>query len=444
MRIVIGVLLALAMATAGWGQVLSADQVNWQGRVPGLVSGITAQPAGLRGSVDIYYRVTARYPSGVTTPAGPARATGTVGIAALAAPSAIRISWQAAPGATGYDVIRQPTAAWTGTCVNCVVSSNQAGTTFLDVGGAVVNWPTAGTIPARSGNISAQMNNISQAFPFLEFRAQIPGSSVLFPNTNVNIGTNAVPVDMSALTGSQQGIGDRLTGTYGTLTSLKAADFRATSTGGAGTFLLGTQSIATMGPGSVTVTEVMGGNFIASLAAGTATQAYGVIGELDTAAPATATTGVFATGVLGVLNDAVGLQTAINHPSAVMGAIFDNNTVADAAVIAYVTTDNIRVNPIGAGFRVIDRTTGAGHGFNYGLDLYYACGAGICSGAGELNSFNNADIRLSSLAEILTGNGVPAGPLCTATNLGAIYLNHGGGGGTSLYVCEVVGAWAAK
>jgi len=443
MRVVIGVLLALTLATAGWGQVISADQVNWQGRVPGLVSGIVAQPAGLRGSVDIYYRVTARYPAGVTTPAGPARATGTVGIAALAAPSAIRISWQAAPGATGYDVIRQPTAAWTGTCVNCVVSSNQAGTTFLDVGGAVVNWPTAGTVAARSGNISAQMNNRDYAFPVLQFTGQIPGSSVLFTSGPVNVG-NATPLDLSALTGSQQGIGDRLTGTYGTLTSLKGADFRATSTGGAGTFLVGTQSIATMGAGTVTVAEVMGGNFVASLAAGTATQAYGLIGELDAAAPAAAPTGNFATGILGVLNNSISIQNPTNHPAAVTGAIFDNNAPAEAAVVALLLLDNVRVAPVGAAFKVVDRTIIAGHGFDYGLDLFYHCGAGVCGAAAEDNSFNVADVRLSSQAEILTGTGVPAGGLCAAGNLGSIYINHGGGGGSSLYVCEVAGNWAAK
>lgn len=445
-RLVFGVLLALVMATAGWGQVFQVDQINWQGRVPSLVSGIIAQPTGLRGSVDIYYRVTARYPAGVTTPAGPARATNTVGIAALAAPSAIRISWQAAPGATGYDVIRQPTPNWTGTCVNCVVSSNQAGTTFLDVGGAVVNWPTAGTVAARAGNITAQMNNRDQAFPYLEFRGQIPGSSVLFPSTAFNVGTTAAPFDMSMLTGSQQGIGDRVTGTYGTLTSLKGADFRATSTGGAGTFLVGTQSIATMGAGTVSVAEVYGGNFGVTLADGTAGQTYGVVGLLSAAAPALPPSGYFTTGVFGVLDDALGMQTAINHPAAVTGAIFDQNTISDAAVVAMLMTDNTRTAaaPVGAAFRVIDRTVGAGTGFNYGLDLYYACAGGTCSGAPELNSFNMADIRLSSLAEILTGTGAPAGGLCTATNLGAIYLNHGGGGGSSLYVCEVVGNWAAK
>ncbi len=171
------VLLLLAATTAGWGQTTIISQLTFQGAVPGLVSGIVAQPTGVLGSTDIYYRVTARYPAGVTTPAGPARATNTVGIAALSPASAVVISWQAAPGATGYDVIRQPTPNWTGACVNCVVSSNQSGTTFLDVGGAVVNWPTAGTIPAAARNITIVANNRDDTYPFL----QVPGEVHVVP-----------------------------------------------------------------------------------------------------------------------------------------------------------------------------------------------------------------------------------------------------------------------
>lgn len=448
MRIAIGVLLALVLATAGWGQVSTVTQTTWLGLVPPAPSGLIAQPTGLRGSTDIYYWVTARFPRGVSMLAGPARATNTVGIAALGAPSAIRISWQAVGGATGYDVIRQaqPQFPNNGACVNCVVSSNQAGTTFLDIGGGVVNWPTAGTIPVAGGNISAQVNNRDQAFPFLQFTGQVPGTSILISNGPLNVGNATTPISMTMLTGSQQAIGARATGTYGTLTSLKGADFRATSTGGAGTFLVGTQSIATMGPGTVSAAEVYGGNFVASLGAGTGGQTYGLVGVLEASAPALPPSGYFTTGVFGVLDDSLGMQTAINHPAAVTGAIFDHNTISDAAVVAMLMTDNTRTAaaPVGAAFRVIDRTVGAGTGFNYGLDLYYACAGGTCSGAPELNSFNAADIRLSSQAEVLTGAGVPAGGLCTATNLGAIYLNHGGGGGTTLYVCEGAGAWAAK
>jgi hypothetical protein len=137
----------------------------------------------------------------------------------------------------------------------------------------------------------------------------------------------------------------------------------------------------------------MGGNFVASLAAGTAGQAYGLIGELDVAAPAAVPTGWFTTGILGVLNDSVGIQTPINHPAAVTAAIFDNNTASDAGVISILMLNNARATAVGAGFRVIDRTVLPGIGFNYGLDLYYRCAPGVCGGAPEANSFNVADIR---------------------------------------------------
>jgi hypothetical protein len=441
------VLLILAtFPVALHAQQVRASSVTFTAGAPALVKGATGSVSGNPGSITLYYWIAARYPSGLSLPAGPVHVVNTVGIANLSGTQFVVLSWQPASAATGYYVIRQaqPQFPQAGTCTSCVVAANQAGTTFSDQGGATTNWPPAGVPFSAAAEISLSVDNLNAAFPFLNIVGGT-GSSVFGNSGPVNIGSAAAPVVMTTLTGSQQEIGARGTGSYGTLTSLKGADFRVTSTGGAGTFLVGTQSIATTGAGSVSVTELFGGNFVASHLTGTAVQMYGVVGELDVVAPATAAAGgVFATGVLGVLNDGVGVQNVTNHPSAVMGAIFDNNTAADAAVIAYVTTDNVRVNPIGAGFRVIDRTTGAGHGFNYGLDLYYTCAMGVCSGATELNSFNNADIRLSSEAEILTGTGVPAGGLCTATNLGAIYLNHGGGAGTSLYVCEAAGAWAGK
>lgn len=667
---VLGVLLALVLlATAGWGQTTIVSQLTFQGQVPGLVSGITAQTTGIRGSVDIYYRVTARYPAGVTTPAGPARAVATVGIAALAPASAVRISWQAAPGATGYDVIRQATPTWTGTCLNCVVASNTAATTFLDVGGAVVNWPTAGTVAASAANITAQVNNRDQVGPMLNFSGPVTGwglgglgklssgtagsyftgftsgdniwqiyardtvatgytdgisiilaasgagggavrpiqtngvaeaganlgelygasfyatqnnGSVVRPNAygltswltinEVNAAdapngyvasvlgiyqtpgvspatafttpggkaailgvvkdgsanntpdavvlamlegdaapTAQVPAAFKAVTvrstptgqftygidfanqagpsqptiavagaemrggylslfqnevalkwrsdselevsgpalaalnwsaraGSVQGVGARISSDMAATTGLKGADFRATSIGGAAGNVLGAQMIGTSGAGTATLDELYGSNSIAAHSTGTLTNVYGSVGELDAGAGVTIGATGFGVGALGVYNDLAGVNIATNYTAAVMGSIADTNVAGpDGAVVALLQGDSVRTagnNPVAA-FKVIDRTTTVGVGFQYGLDLYFANG-------GETNVFQAADIRLSSQAEILTGAGVPAGGLCTAANLGAIYLNHGGGGGTSLYACEVPGAWAAK
>jgi len=180
----VALVLAAALSPLAVAQVINAEQIVLQGRVPPTVSGIVAQPTGTQGSVTLYYWVTARYPSGVSTPAGPARAVNTQGIAGLSPANAVRISWQAAAGATGYDVIRLtvPQFPSGGTCTNCVVSSNQAGTTFLDTGGAVVNWPTAGTVPARSTTFSMALNNQDHDYPFLSS----PGEVHLSPTRSTN------------------------------------------------------------------------------------------------------------------------------------------------------------------------------------------------------------------------------------------------------------------
>jgi hypothetical protein len=90
--------LAAALSPLAVAQVINAEQIVLQGRVPPTVSGIVAQPTGTQGSATLYYWVTARYPSGVSTPAGPARAVNTQGIDGLSPANAVRISWQAAAG----------------------------------------------------------------------------------------------------------------------------------------------------------------------------------------------------------------------------------------------------------------------------------------------------------------------------------------------------------
>lgn len=662
----------LALGSLG-AQVFQVDQINWQGRVVSMASGPTAQATGALGSSDLYYWVTARYPAGVAMPAGPARATNTRGIAGLAPGSAVRISWQAAAGATGYDVIRLATPQFpaNGTCVNCVVASNIAPTTFLDAGGGVVNWPTAGTVAARANNITAQVNNRDQLGPMLNFSGPTTGpwgigglgkiqagtstsyftgfttgdniwqiyardsvatgytdgisvdlrasggngtggirplqilgraepganlgelyggsfyatqdnGSIVRPNLygitswiqineanaadapngyvasvlgiyqtpgvnpttafttpggkaailgvvkdgsannlpdavvlamlegdaaptaqvpaafkavtvrstptgqftyGIDFANQAGPaqptiaaagaemrggylsilqnevalkwrsdselevsgpalaaLDWSARAGSVQGVGARISSTMAVTTGLKGGDFRATSIGGAAGTIIGAQLISTTGAGTVTLDEAYGVNAIANHNTGTTTNVYGSVGLLNVGAGALLGPTGFGIGALGVYDDSQGVNIATNYTAAVLGSIADRNTAGpDGAVVALLQGDSIRLaanNPVAA-FKVIDRTTTAGVGFQYGLDLYFLNGA-------ETNVFELADIRLSAQTEILSGAGVPAGALCHAGNLGSIYISHAGGAGTSLYVCEVAGAWAGK
>jgi hypothetical protein len=90
-----------------------------------------------------------------------------------------------------------------------------------------------------------------------------------------------------------------------------------------------------------------------------------------------------------------------------------------------------------AAFKAVTVRSTAGGQFNYGLDLINQPGPSQPTVA-------IADIRLSAGPLIYSGNGAPAAGLCAAPTLGSVYLNLAGGVGTSLYVCEVAGAWAGK
>ncbi|MCJ7639262.1 MAG: hypothetical protein MUO70_05195, partial [Euryarchaeota archaeon] len=249
-------------------------------------------------------------------------------------------------------------------------------------------------------------------------------------------------LDWSARAGSVQGVGSRLSADFATVTSLKGADFRSTSLGGnnpAGAYVVGAQLIATMGAGTVAKEEMYGVNAISNQVAGNTTNSYGSAGVLNIGAGTNVIQ--YAIGALGLYDDQQGVNVGTNFTTALMGAIADRNTAGpDAAVTALLQGDGVRqpAQSPNAAFWVVDRSTVVGTGFNYGLDMYYANG-------GVRTIFNVADIRMASTVTISSGNGVPAGALCGGVlPLGSIYLNLGGGGATSLYVCEVGGAWVGK
>lgn len=160
--------LTLMAVTPAWGQAVTAIQLRFPALLPSQTGTVnaTAPPGG--GNITLYYWIVTRYPIGATQPRGPAAAIRTLGIANLAKGPVV-ISWQAMPGATGYDVIRGTTPSLlANACVGCVVSSNQSTTTFTDNGGGVVNWPTAGTIMAASKILTFGLNNRDDSYPFLE------------------------------------------------------------------------------------------------------------------------------------------------------------------------------------------------------------------------------------------------------------------------------------
>jgi len=441
------VLIAL-VSPALWSQ--GRDMVYLQGSIPPPPTGVSGAPAGTGGAGIYYYYVLAHYGGGFVTHFGPV----TVSRAAvpLAPGAAVTLRWNTVNGVgVTYDVLRTPTSSLpaTGACV-CAAATGLAVTTFTDVGGALGPY-TITSFPFQLASASIYLNVRDYPNPHLEITTPTAGG-VRF-NTNVEALANILltsggriswspsatnpdttpaaslyygqstgvirsdselrvanllnaPIDWSYKTGSVQGVGSRLISDYTTVTSLKGADFRATSSGGAGNFLLGVQAISTTGPGSGSVVELYGGNFVATHNTGAVGAAYGVVGLLQTGAGATQT-GWFTNGVMGVIDDAAGLKTAINYPSAVMGAIFDQNTATDAAVTAYLALDAVRAAAQSprAAFWVVGRTIKPGVNFNYGLDMFYHCAIGVCSGSTEDTRFNVADVR-GNHADMLDNNTV--------------------------------------
>ena len=168
------VLLALLTVTAGWGQQVQGNQYIITAPPVSPLAGVSGRATGTLGGVTLYYWVVARYPAGVSIQTGPAVVRQTQGIAGLGANPVI-LNWTAAAGATGYDVIRLTTGQWppTSTCANCVVSSNQAGTTFTDnTGPSIVTWPTAGTVFSSPAILRAVVNNRDDNYPFIMWNGE--------------------------------------------------------------------------------------------------------------------------------------------------------------------------------------------------------------------------------------------------------------------------------
>lgn len=410
---IVGLLVfALLAAMPAWGQQVTAAQLNFVGLLPSQPGTVSATSTGVGGNVNLYYWVTARYPIGVTMPKGPATAVRTAGVAGLGA-SPVVVSWQAVPGATGYDVIRGTTTTIlspANACVNCVVSSNQATTSFTDAGGGVVNWPTAGTVMATSKIITMAMNNRDESYPYL------------------------------AINGEFHSLATRSTLDYAYL-----YNFEGNMTGGAAqkTYLLNltatrpTTAAATGDSNDAVIKGVYNNyakndaNFIErgiNMVANN--RSPGTLGMLDNLISVSSKSGSTSPIVNGLTVNAENFGTNANQHSGIDVSI--KNEAAKATLEFGIRVRNLNNSLANASDAVllVPADALANTGWLYGIDFN---GAKIAT-----------DLRTHAGNQLLSGTGAPAGGLCTAPTLGSIYLNVSGGAGTSLYVCEVAGAWAAK
>jgi hypothetical protein len=108
----------------------------------------------------------------------------------------------------------------------------------------------------------------------------------------------------------------------------------------------------------------------------------------------------------------------------VQGIVFVSGSGLFAGASTYYAYDNLSIDPVGA----------------LGYAFYRA---GMTSAHPLAASYSTATCLNANVCWI-TGSGVPAAGLCTASTLGALYSNTAGGTSTTLYVCTAAGTWTAK
>lgn len=419
---------------------LSTTQLTLTTPPPPNISRATATVVGAAGRDTIYYWVSVRYPSGIRLPYGPIAAFSSVGIGNLSGANFVTISWTPLVGATGYDVLRQATNAPFSTCAACAVVLNTAATSFNDTGGATFAWPPAGVnfVSTVSGQIF--VNNRDEVSPFIQYEAlggrgrilyttpaygldltsglsvvggafsggDVRGinSSILANETALRwrsdseirvAGPGDAYLDWSARTdpavyGFRSRIQSNLTG--GGVAALGAQFMSRASAGGAGGgAYIGARGSAVQDAAGYIGSDILTGLYgDASPSVGLLFGSYGVFGIFQPSGTATAGAGMFAAGVKGDFDDAIGMTTLLETTGGVMGFISDQDTPGPTGAVVAVlgaAVPPVRTAPNAptSAFRIVDWHPTLGVNFDYGFDAFWT------DGVAAATIFNIADIR---------------------------------------------------
>lgn len=145
-------------------------QVQLEAPSPAPVQSAGAVAQGLLGGETLWYWVIARYPIGTAQPSTPAIAANTVGAPNLSGANYVRISWQAMPGATGYDVLRSADGRYPAPCAACAVVLNTSSLSVDDDGDALSAYPPGGVNAAPGVSAEFTINNRDEASPFINVK----------------------------------------------------------------------------------------------------------------------------------------------------------------------------------------------------------------------------------------------------------------------------------
>lgn len=147
----------------------SAAQIQIDAAAPPPVQSAGAVAQGTFGGTTLWYWVVARYPIGSAQPSSAAVAANTQGVGNLSVSNFVRVSWQAMPGATGYDVLRSADGVYPAPCAACAVVLNTSSTSVDDVGSSLSAYPGS-VLAAPPVSAVATINNRDEAAPFINVR----------------------------------------------------------------------------------------------------------------------------------------------------------------------------------------------------------------------------------------------------------------------------------
>ena len=156
---------------------LLLDDLELTAPAPQTVTGLTAQTVGQPGITQFYYWVVAHFPIGVSV-TGPAFVRDGPDI--LSVSNFIRVVWNAAIGATGYDVLRTDTAEFPDSAGNFAVTTATTQTQVDDTGAALASYSTTGLPYGAPVNCGVHLNNRDYAKPTMEFPCQIRVNTIVF------------------------------------------------------------------------------------------------------------------------------------------------------------------------------------------------------------------------------------------------------------------------
>jgi hypothetical protein len=159
MRLLLTIALA---ATVAFGQESAAIPFN--APPPPMIPSASAVVIGQPGNGTHYYWIVAKYVGGNSSPAGPITVTSAPLLGQLSTLRFVKINWQAAANATGYDVLRTAVNSRPSGACDCALVTGTTDLEVLDIGAALSAYTVTTGVKAYARIL---LDNVNVATPKL-------------------------------------------------------------------------------------------------------------------------------------------------------------------------------------------------------------------------------------------------------------------------------------